>query len=78
MNCTADLSLEDFRRLPGLYRRWELTEVCVANRNYQIEDAGAHADGTPLLAIYVCAPTIAASAPPPISASHQPEDRKAS
>ena len=41
MNRTADLSLEDFRRLPGLYRRWELTEVCEPNRNYQIEDAGA-------------------------------------
>ncbi len=36
MNRTADLSLEDFRRLPGLYRRWELTEVCEPNRNYQI------------------------------------------
>jgi len=57
MNRTAALSLEDFRRLPGLYRRWELTEVCEPNRNYQIEDAGTHADGTPLLAIYVSAPT---------------------
>ena len=56
MNRTADLSLEDFRRLPGLYRRWELTEVCEPNHNYQIEDAGAHADGTPLLAIYVSDP----------------------
>jgi hypothetical protein len=56
MNSNADLSLEDFRRLPGLYRRWELTEVCEPNRNYQIEDAGTHADGTPLLAIYVAEP----------------------
>lgn len=53
MNMTADLSLANYRRLPGLYRRWELTEVCEPNRNYQIEDAGTHADGTPLLAIYV-------------------------
>lgn len=53
MNRTADLSLEDFKRLPGLYRRWELTEVFEPNRNYQVEDAGTHADGTPLLAIYV-------------------------
>jgi hypothetical protein len=53
MNRSADLSLKDFRRLPGFYRRWELTEVCEPNRNYQIEDAGTHADGTPLLAIYV-------------------------
>jgi len=56
MNCTHDPSLEDYRRLPGLYRRWELTEVCEPNRNYQIEDAGTHADGTPLLAIYVSDP----------------------
>lgn len=53
MSHTADLSLEDYRRLPGLYRRWELTEVCEPNRNYHIEDAGMHADGTPLLALYV-------------------------
>jgi hypothetical protein len=53
MNCNADQSLEKFKRLPGLYRRWELNEVCEPNRNYQIEDAGPHADGTPLLAIYV-------------------------
>ena len=56
MNSTADLSLENYRRLPGLFRRWELTEVCEPNRNYQIEDAGAHADGTPLLAIYFSEP----------------------
>ena len=53
MNSTADISLENYHRLPGLYRRWELTEVREPNRNYQIEDAGTHADGTPLLAIYV-------------------------
>lgn len=62
MNRTADLSLDDFRRLPGLYRRWELTEVCEPNRNYQIEDAGTHADGTPLLAIYVSGPASDATA----------------
>jgi hypothetical protein len=56
MNSTADISLENYHRLPGLYRRWELTEVCEPNCNYQIEDAGTHADGTPLLAIYVAQP----------------------
>lgn len=55
MKQTDELSLADFRRLPGLYRRWELTEICEPNRNYQIEDAGTHTDGTPLLAIYVSA-----------------------
>lgn len=53
MNKRTELSIEDFVRLPGLYRRWELTEVCETDRHYRIEDAGAHADGTPLLAIYV-------------------------
>ena len=56
MNIATDLSIEDFRRLPGLYRRWELAEICEANRNYRVEDAGTDADGTPLLAIYVCDP----------------------
>lgn len=56
MDSTADLPLDDLRRLPGLYRRWELTEVFEPHRNYQIEDAGSHADGTPLLAIYVSDP----------------------
>lgn len=53
MKQNADLPREDLNRLPGLYRRWELTEVFEPHRNYQIEDAGLHADGTPLLAIYV-------------------------
>jgi hypothetical protein len=43
---------DDLKRLPGLYRRWELNEVLEPHRNYQIEDAGTHADGTPLLALY--------------------------
>lgn len=58
MNTTVDPAVEDFKRIPGLFRRWELTEVCEANRNYQIEDAGTHADGTPLLALYVSAPAL--------------------
>jgi hypothetical protein len=56
MNSIADLSPSDLKRIPGLYRRWELTEVFEAHRNYQIEDAGTHADGTPLLAIFVSDP----------------------
>lgn len=56
MNSKADPPPADLKRIPGLYRRWELTEVFEPNRNYQIEDAGTHADGTPLLAIYVAEP----------------------
>ena len=39
-------------RIPGLYRRWELPEVLKDHHAFRIEDAGAHQDGTPLLAIY--------------------------
>ena len=63
MNSISDLSPTDLKRIPGLYRRWELTEVFEAHRNYQIEDAGTHADGTPLLAIYVGDPVPSGSAP---------------
>ena len=48
-----DMLPEDLRRIPGLFRRWELSEVLERHRNYHIEDAGAHADGTPLLALYM-------------------------
>lgn len=53
MTCITATMPGEFRRLPGFYRRWELAQVCAANRSYRIEDAGHHADGTPLLAIYV-------------------------
>ncbi|WP_104069230.1 hypothetical protein [Albidovulum inexpectatum] len=43
-------------RIPGLFRRWELPEVLKSHRTYRIEKAGAHQDGTPLVAIYVNAP----------------------
>lgn len=56
MDQDAALPAEDLKRLPGLFRRWELIDVFEPHRNYQIEDAGLHADGTPLLAIYVSDP----------------------
>jgi len=39
-------------RIPGLYRPWELPQLLRLNEAFQIEDAGAHADGTRLLAVY--------------------------
>ncbi|MFI0846579.1 hypothetical protein [Mesorhizobium sp. IMUNJ 23232] len=45
-------SPEDLKRLPGLYRKWELPDVLQAHCLYQIEDAGEDAGGTPLLAIF--------------------------
>ena len=59
-------------RIPGLYRRWELPEVLKNHHAFRIEDAGAHQDGTPLLAIYAGAdgdaravPTTSRMAAPP-------------
>jgi len=44
------------KRIPGLYRRWELPEIFEVQRRYHIEEAGTHADGTPLLAVYSSEP----------------------
>jgi hypothetical protein len=43
---------EDLTRMPGLFRRWEFSDVMEFRRTYRLEDGGAHADGTPLVAIY--------------------------
>jgi hypothetical protein len=40
------------RRLPGLYRRWEVAELLKPGVDYRLEDAGQTIDGTPLVAIY--------------------------
>jgi len=48
----ADLLSVDLKRIPGLYRRWELPEILKNQRAYRIENAGAHQDGTPLVAVY--------------------------
>ncbi len=48
----ADLLSADLKRVPGLYRRWELPEILKNQRAYRIENAGSHQDGTPLVAIY--------------------------
>ena len=50
MNCTDDN--DDLTRVPGLFRRWELSDVLKTRRTYRLEEAGAHADGTPLMVIY--------------------------
>lgn len=43
---------ESLKRVPGLFRRWELPDIVEMRRLYHIEEAGTHADGTPLLALY--------------------------
>ena len=40
------------RRLPGLFRRWELAQVIEPNKDYHVEDAGSASDGTTLYAVY--------------------------
>lgn len=52
MTNPANTPSEDLKRMPGLFRRWELPGIFEANRDYHVEDAGMHADGTPLIALY--------------------------
>jgi hypothetical protein len=42
----------ELRRLPGLFRRWELAQIIEAGQDYRIEDAGEASDGTVLYAVY--------------------------
>jgi hypothetical protein len=46
------ISPGELKRIPGLYRRWELLDILEAHRSYHIEQAGCDSDGTPLLALY--------------------------
>lgn len=43
---------EEYLRLPGLFRRWELEQVLEADTDFRLEEAGTASDGTPLLAVY--------------------------
>ena len=42
----------DFWRIPGLFRRWELQQVVTPGPEFHIEPGGTLTDGTPLFAIY--------------------------
>ena len=44
---------QDFEKLPGYYRPWDLAQVILAGRSYRIEDIGVMADGGALFAVYV-------------------------
>jgi hypothetical protein len=46
----------ELRRLPGLFRRWELAQLLEAGEDYRIEDAGSAEDGTTLYAVYKSIP----------------------
>ena len=52
MHAAPDAASEDFIRLPGLFRRWEIEQVVETGADFHIEEAGHTADGTPLWAVY--------------------------
>lgn len=43
---------EEFLRLPGLFRRWELEQVLQPGTDFHLEEAGTTSDGTTLFAVY--------------------------
>ena len=43
---------KDWFRLPGLFRRWELTDIVEPGENYFFEPAGASDAGVSLFAVY--------------------------
>lgn len=45
--------LDDYEKLPGYYRSWDLAQVILAGQRYRIEDTGVLSDGGALFAIYV-------------------------
>lgn len=44
--------LDDFVRVPGLLRRWELEQVVTGGAEYRIEEAGELSDKTEVFAVY--------------------------
>lgn len=55
MSETLTVASHELRRLPGLFRRWELAQLIEAGEDYRIEDAGTAGDGTALFAVYKAA-----------------------
>ena len=46
---------DEFMRMPGVYRSWELHRVLVPGRRFRIEPAGRDEDGAPLIAVFSAA-----------------------
>lgn len=44
--------LDDFVRVPGLLRRWEIEQVVTSGAEYHIEEAGELSDRTQVFAVY--------------------------
>lgn len=43
---------DEYLRMPGLFRRWEIEQVLDAGSEFHIEEAGTASDGTQLYAVY--------------------------
>jgi hypothetical protein len=49
---TPEIEADEFVRLPGLFRRWEIEQVLEPGSDFHLEEAGEASDGTPLFAVY--------------------------
>ena len=67
---------EDFIRLPGVFRRWELNDVVELGADFHLEDAGEAADGTQLIAVYRRERRSPATRPPTAAAPPTPTRRE--
>lgn len=52
LNPDQSLAAEEFVRLPGLFRRWEIEQVLEPGTDFHLEEAGETSDGTQLFAVY--------------------------
>jgi hypothetical protein len=56
LSLNQDLALpeptNDFVRVPGLFRRWEIPQVVPPSGDYRVEPADTTADGTPVFSLY--------------------------
>ncbi|ABF91427.1 hypothetical protein MXAN_1880 [Myxococcus xanthus DK 1622] len=48
----AGAQANDYIRLPGLFRRWEIQHVVDADADFNVEPAGCAEDGTELFSMY--------------------------
>jgi hypothetical protein len=49
---TSETENNEFVRIPGLLRRWEIEQLIEPGPDFHIEAAGEAEDGTPLFAVY--------------------------
>ncbi len=51
-NDTPSANPNQFLRLPGLFRRWEIEQVLEPGADFHLEEAGTASDGTQLYAVF--------------------------